>query len=592
MKKRMTELETQIALQSENFNKISLNSNIKEEQLNNDITDYLNQINDLKNEMEILNNIITNLTEEKENNAIKITNLLHENEKLKQNIKNKNSSTTTSVSGGGLIKSTRGDEQNSDNVTNNNKKYEEIIMKLKKSMLNLKEEKKNLEEVILKKESEVNQLSSNVNEAENMLIKKDKELQESIEYSAKLTSSINFHKNEIIKIKQKQNQNDNNKNDKNSETILNLQKELQNMKKNLEAKESKLNVLLTNNKVLQDKLNKLTQVIKNELNGNNGNGNNSKYNNKNKNNIYSSYNNYYTNKITISKPQSQLKNKTTRAQGVINPISSNVLPKKNNMENYKDNHKNLQIEKSPIHNRQNLEDKKLYIISKHKIKSKTPGKLISSKHHLPETRQEGNLRQNIEIISRLNEKSDQNLDNLYPSIYNRQKKNINSKININEKYKQIESKYKNDKKEITKEDTLFNEEDINNLNIKKEIISPYIQVDEDIDSIPIFNSCTKNSQIDKTKKEGRNTAGPAFKKKNTKEHSSLVSQEKEFPIIESYCMMFDKENKSNYVTNNNNNNNNNTDNNNLTTFNGNESKIEAKQVQDLKERVNKILNEF
>ena len=88
MKKRMTELETQIALQSENFNKISINSNIKEEQLNNDITDYINQINDLKNEMEVLNNIITNLTEEKENNAIKITNLLHENEKLKQNTLN------------------------------------------------------------------------------------------------------------------------------------------------------------------------------------------------------------------------------------------------------------------------------------------------------------------------------------------------------------------------------------------------------------------------------------------------------------------------------------------------------------------------
>ena len=59
MKKRMTELETQIALQSENFNKISMNSNIKEEKLNNDITDYINQINDLKNEMEVLNNIIT-----------------------------------------------------------------------------------------------------------------------------------------------------------------------------------------------------------------------------------------------------------------------------------------------------------------------------------------------------------------------------------------------------------------------------------------------------------------------------------------------------------------------------------------------------
>ena len=199
MKKRMTELETQIALQSENFNKISINSNIKEEQLNNDITDYINQINDLKNEMEVLNNIITNLTEEKENNAIKITNLLHENEKLKQNIKN---NTNSAVSGGGTNNGQSGVNDN----CNGNKKYEEIILKLKKNMLNLKEEKKALEEVILKQESEVNQLSSNVNEVENILIKKDKELQESIEYSAKLTSSINFHKNEIIKIKQKQSQ--------------------------------------------------------------------------------------------------------------------------------------------------------------------------------------------------------------------------------------------------------------------------------------------------------------------------------------------------------------------------------------------------
>ena len=76
MKKKMLELENQIALQNENLNKISNNSNKKEEQLNNDITEYINQINELKNEMEVLNNIITNLTEEKENNAIKISSLV------------------------------------------------------------------------------------------------------------------------------------------------------------------------------------------------------------------------------------------------------------------------------------------------------------------------------------------------------------------------------------------------------------------------------------------------------------------------------------------------------------------------------------
>ena len=200
----MSELEAKIALQSENMNKISSNSNKNEEKLKNDITDYINQINDLKNEMEVLNNIITNLTEEKENNAIKISNLLHENEKLKQNIKNNNI--------GEGVNSSKINEN-----SNNNKKYEEIILKLKKNLLNLKEEKKTLEEVILKQESEVNQLSSKVTEVEKILIKKDKELQESIEYSAKLTSTINFHKNEILKIKQKQSHSDNNKIDKNYE---------------------------------------------------------------------------------------------------------------------------------------------------------------------------------------------------------------------------------------------------------------------------------------------------------------------------------------------------------------------------------------
>jgi len=567
MKKKMTELEAKIAMQSENMNKISLNSNKNEEKLKNDITDYINQINDLKNEMEVLNNIITNLTEEKENNAIKISNLIHENEKLKQNIKNNNNGMDKDI--------------NSPKI----KKYEEIILKLKKNMLNLKEENKTLEEVILKQESEVNQLSSKVTEVENILIKKDKELQESIEYSAKLTSSINFHKNEIIKIKQKQSQSDNNKNDKNNETIINLQKELQNMKKNLQAKENKLSILSSNNKTLQDKLNKLTQTIKNELNCNNDNNNN-----KNKNNIYSSHNNYYTNKINISKTQSQLKNKTTRGSDTINPVASHILPKNNiinnnnNNENYKDNHRIIQNDKSPYH-KQNIDDKKLYIVSKHKVKSKTPGKLISSKQKLPETKQDLE-KQNIEILNK-NKKSNKNLDNIYPSIYTKQKNFKDSKNNINEKYKQIESKYKNDIKEITKEDTLFNEDEIKNLNIKKEIITPNIQINEDNDSIPIFNNM--NSQTLKPKKEGRNKAGP--NNKNNIRDQSIMSQEKEFPIIESYCMLMEKDNqnKSNCITNENN------KSKNITIYNDidkiNES-IEAKQVQDLKDRVNKILNEF
>ena len=579
MKKKLTELETQIALQAENFNKISLSSSQKEEQLNNDITEYINQINDLKNEMEVLNNIITNLTEEKENNAIKITNLLHENEKLKQNMKkNNNTSAGTDVSSS----QTTGDS--------NNKKYEEIIMKLKNNMLTLKEENKALEEVILKQESEVNQLSSKVEDVEKVLQNKERELEDSREYSDKLISSINFHKNEIMKIKQKQSQSDNNKNDKNSETIMNLQKELQTVKKSLEAKESKLSVLVFNNKELKNKLEKLVQFVKNELNCNNG--NNSKYNNNNKskNNIYSSHNNYHTNKIIISKPQSQLKNKTTRMPGAINPISSHILPKnniKNNIENYKDNNKNL--DRSPLHNIQNKDDKKLFIVSKHKIKSKTPGKIISTKNQLPETKPDIGNKHNIEIVNKKNEKNHKIYDNICPNIYDKQKNNKNSKLNINEKYKQIENKYKNDIKEMTKEDTLFNEDDIKNLNLKKEIIPHGINID-DFDSVPMLSS--QNSQALKSKKEGRNTTGPIYKK--SIEKSPNRSQEKEFPIIESYCVMLDKENQnrygSNYATNESNASKNLTSNN--LKEKSNESNIEAKQVQDVKDRINKILNEI
>ena len=573
MKKRMYDLENQIALQNENLNKISNNCNQKEEQLNNDITDYLNQISELKNEMEVLNNIITNLTEEKENNAKKISSLLHENEKLKQNIKTNNTNVNNNIN---------------ENEKLNTQKYEEIIMKLKKNMMNLKEENKSLEEVILKQEAEVNQLSSKIIEVENVLVQKDKELQESIEYSAKLTSSINFHKNEIIKIKQKQNIIETNKN---SEIISNLQKELQNMKENLEMKENKLNILSGNNKSLQDKLNKLTQIIKNELNVNTGtNGNlhhkinsNTKYSNKNKSNIQSSYNNYYTNKISISKPQSQLKNKTTRVSAPLNSISSSNLPKNirvnNNIENYKDNFKNLVNEKNNKNRRQNIEDKRLYIISKHKIKSKTPGKLISSKHQLPEEN----------IIKKNNIK-----------INNDYRLGIKiSKSNINEKYKQIESKYKNEKKEITKEDTLFNEDDINNLNINKEIISPFTKMDEEIEPIPIIDNMS--SHILKPKKEGRNPGLHFYTKNYNEQQSSALSQDKEFPIIESYCMLMEKEKENkeknklemNCLTNNSNNIiGNNLDNYMDKDIDNNESKLEAKQVEDLKDCVNKILNEF
>ena len=111
-------------------------------------------------------------------------------------------------------------------------------------------------------------------------------------------------------------------------------------------------------------------------------------------------------------------------------------------------------------------------------------------------------------------------------------------------------------------------------------------MEEDIEPIPIIDNIS--SEILKPKKEGRNNVINIFQKNGQKQ----TSQEKEFSIIESYCLLMekDKENirdKKNFETNLTNNSNKI----NLESGN-NESRIEAKQVEDLKDCVNKILNEF
>ena len=122
-------------------------------------------------------------------------------------------------------------------------------------------------------------------------------------------------------------------------------------------------------------------------------------------------------------------------------------------------------------------------------------------------------------------------------------------------------------------------------------------MEEDIEPIPIIDNMT--SEILKPKKEGRNTVINKFNKNFIEQPSSLASQEKEFPIIESYCMLMEKDkgkdnninkDKNKYELNSCLTNNSNTNINNFGS--GNESKLEAKQVEDLKDCVNKILNEF
>ena len=124
-------------------------------------------------------------------------------------------------------------------------------------------------------------------------------------------------------------------------------------------------------------------------------------------------------------------------------------------------------------------------------------------------------------------------------------------------------------------------------------------MDEEIEPIPIIDNMS--SHILKPKKEGRNPGLHFYTKNYNEQQSSALSQDKEFPIIESYCMLMEKEKENkeknklemNCLTNNSNNIiGNNLDNYMDKDIDNNESKLEAKQVEDLKDCVNKILNEF
>ena len=141
---------------------------------------------------------------------------------------------------------------------------------------------------------------------------------------------------------------------------------------------------------------------------------------------------------------------------------------------------------------------------------------------------------------------------------------INGKDNqmklLDMKYKEIENKYKKDLKDV-KDDTLFGEEILDNFNLNEEIVT---------------------SQTLKPKKK-RNF--------DNNEQSLNTSQEKDFQIIESYCLLSGQKNDT-------------IDGNlNLNTSNGNnisetnrdkdESKImENKKIQELHNHVQKILDEF
>ena len=560
MNKRISALEDQLKIQKENLNKMSTLANKKEEKLNYDISKYQKQINDLKNELEQLNSTITNLTEEKENNTIKLTELIHENEELKKNkIQNNNSETQ-------------------------NKKYENIIIKLKRNISKLTEEKKSLEEVIIKQEQKVNEFSTKVDKAKKEILKKDKELQESIEYNAKLTSTINFHKKEIQKLKQNNSttisttsNNKNNNNNKDMISIMNLQKEIQNVKKEIENKDNKINLLSMNNKILQGKVNKLSQTTKNGFNLNEeGNPNKTNTNTDINNNI--NLNNKDIRSTLINTKKSDIISDSRKCFIIAKPKksahiiglgngrqnSTSIRPKNDLLEGMGNKH--LLEENNNLNNN---------IISKNSKYSNNALRKGQKRNNSNITNIKRNNHISCNIANSINNNNDNNIVPLN-NIPNMNSNNIGNNININinninyingkdnqmklldMKYKEIENKYNKDLKDV-KDDTLFGEEILDNFNLNEEIVT---------------------SQTLKPKKK-RNF--------DNNEQSLNTSQEKDFQIIESYCLLSGQKND--------------TIDGNLNTSNGNnisetnrdkdESKImENKKIQELHNHVQKILDEF
>ena len=448
MKIKMEEMEKKIKEQSENLIKFSELAYKKEEKLNIDISKYLKEISELKNEMELLNGRINNLKEEKENNDHKITELIKENEELKK------------------LNSIKIPISNFPNL--DKKKYEDYIKILKNNILNLEEEKKNLEEVVIKQEKQVFELSSNCNNVDNLLKEKEIEIKNNLALNNKLSNTISFHKKEIEKLKY------NNLIGKSSSSdILFLKNEIKNMKKEIENKENKINLLSKNNKILQGKVNKLQNL---------------------------NNNNYYN----------------------ISPINLQISQNKiNNILNDDDDDNKLEDYK---------EKKNKYYIYAKNIKKEENNNEINYN--------------NGSISSRLKKEK---------------------KLNFNEIKEKYEKERENQRKRV--DEILKKNKSINKMNNSES------EVNINIDPIINKDKSLNNINNDITINENNKTLRP-----QKEEGISInISQEIEFPVIESYVVLNEDNNDLN------NNNVNNFDNSNLE---------EEDTVQKLHNCVDKILNEF
>ena len=434
---------------------------------------------------------------------------MHENEQLKKNSNSNNNN----------IYDVNNDDDNNEIQT---KKYEELIMKLKKNIMKLNEEKKSLEEVIIKQEEKVSELSLKVDKIKKQIIIKDKEIKESKEFNAKLTNTLNLYKKEIQKLKQNNDDTSNNNLNINNKSkdlmnIMNLQKEIQNIKKEIETKDNKINLLSMNNKILQGKVNKLSQ----------------------------------TTKIGFNNELKNINNKKDLKISLINPNLND------NKTFHKDKNKVFIVAKpKQVNGRQNSTSLRL----KNDFYKYNEDKLSNNNNNDDDDNKK--IYTNLQQIKKAQKRNYSNINNI---------KRQNNDININNnkivdiKYKEIESKYKKEINKEMKDDTLFDEDIVNNFDIKKEMV-----VGNNIESIEVLSNM--DSQTLKSKKKKQNIIND--------QSSMNTSQEKDFNIIESFCLLSTQKNEGNNTKDN------------INNVVKDDSKTDNNQVQELHNHVKKILDEF
>jgi hypothetical protein len=417
----------------------------------------------------------------------------------------------------------------------------------------LNEEKKALEEVVIKQEEKVNELTFKVDCITKEILEKDKEIKESMEYNEKLENTIDFHKKEIQKLKQSISNSNNKANNFNNKSkdlmnIMNLQKEIQSIKKEIEAKDSKINLLTMNNKILQNKVNKLSQTTNNGFNNDPKNNTNNKINDiinkdlksssiiasKNIDRIMHKDNNKV---LIVAKPKLAL-----QPLGIVNgrQNSTSIRSKydlfKNDEKNFSNNESNIRKKNS-------------------NILLKIPQKRNNSNSN--------NIQRKNNISNNYMNKSNVNEVNLLKICKNSNNSQLN-KI-IDKKYKEIESKYKKEINKEMKDDILFDDDDINNIDIKEEIVMG----NNNFEPTDVVSNMV--SQTLKPKKSIKNN-----------EESLNMSQEKDFQIIESYCLLSGERDTANNDENNSKDN----------VIKEGESKIENNRDEDLHNHVKKILDKF